>query len=105
MPQKEFIVRTIFLPGYFKAAGDMAAHRRGDLQNPQDLVTAMRRTQVADDSLQRELASFGEKGYELVDMLRHPLEAKNRYDLLVTAIFARDAAESNTDADDDFDDL
>ena len=96
MPRKQFLVRTIFLQSYFGPAEEMARQRRGDGQDREAVINAMKRTKLADEMLERELQGFGDKGYALVELLRHPLEAKNRYDLLVTAIFARDV-----DDDDD----
>jgi hypothetical protein len=95
MTRKEYLVRTILLQSYFGPAGEMAKQRRDQTQDTQAMVNAMKRTQLADETLQRELQSFGDKGYTLLDLLRHPLETKNRYDLLVTAIFCRDAPDDN----------
>lgn len=94
MPQKQYVVRTIFLPNYFQAAGDMASQRRNaESIDRQALVNAMRRAEYADKAFESELNAFAEKGYELIETIRHPLESKNRYDLLITAIFARDVDE------------
>ena len=92
MSKPEIIVRTIFIAGYFKPGGEMAAQRR-ETTSPKALVDAMRRVEVADRALEKELSTFTERGYRLVETLRHPVSSKNRYDLLITAIFQRDMTE------------
>lgn len=88
MPQKEFVVRTLFLANFFEAAATMAEQRRHPT-NPQELINAMKRVEIADKTLEKELNGFAERGYSLGTIIQHPHDDTNDHDLLITAIFER----------------
>ncbi len=91
MPKKELAVRTLFLANFFEAAATMAEQRRHPT-NPQELVNAMKRVEIADKTLEKELSGFAERGYSLSAIIRHPHDSTNPQDLLITAIFERTLA-------------
>lgn len=84
-----YIVRTIFLQNYFTPAADMAQQRR-ETTNMKDLVSAMKRTEHANQTLERELNAFAEKGYNIVSAIQHPI-GNHPTDLLVTLVLAEQA--------------
>ena len=92
MSQKEFSVHTIFLANFYDPAKELAVHRRkpGDAQG---MVNAMKRAEIADQTLAKELNNFAERGYDLVSAIQHPLLDDYPGDLIVTAIFSRDKEE------------
>jgi hypothetical protein len=81
------IVRTIFLQNYFTPAHDMAEQRR-NTTNTRDLISAMKRTELAQSTLEKEFAGFIEKGYQIVGIIPHPLDSENPSDLLMTVILS-----------------
>lgn len=85
--KKEFIVRTIYLQKFFDPGQEMVAARQ-NLQDRESLIKAMRRLEHADQTLQRELNSFAEKGFDIATLLEHPRQ--NEHDLLVTLILSKD---------------
>lgn len=84
MPQ-EYIVRTIFLQNYFAPAQDMAQKRR-EGGSPQDIVSAMKRSEVANQTLESELNAFAEKNLRIISVIPHPSTAEHQDDLLITVI-------------------
>ena len=84
-----YIVRTIFLQNYFAPADEMAQQRR-DTTNMENLVGAMKRTEHANQTLERELNGFSEKGYNIVSIIQHPL-GDHPTDLLITVILSEQA--------------
>ena len=82
-----YIVRTIFLQNYFTPAHDMAEQRR-HTTDINALVNAMKRTEIAQSALEKELAGFAEKGYQIVSLIPHPFDANNPSDLLMTVILS-----------------
>ena len=85
-----FIVRTIFLQNYFGPAHDMAEQRRKSSPDMNALVSAMKRTELAQDMLAQELRGFLDKGYQIQSIIPHPFDAKNPNDLLMTVILSDD---------------
>ena len=86
-----YTVRTLFLQNYFTPANELAAFRRGSNPNinRQALLGAMKRTELADKTLEKELNAFAERGYQIVSLIPHPIDAENPYDLLITVILAQ----------------
>lgn len=82
-----YIVRTIFLQNYFTPAHDMAEQRR-HTTDMNALVSAMKRTELAQSTLEKELAGFAEKGYQIVSIIPHPFDENNPNDLLMTVILS-----------------
>lgn len=84
-----YTVRTIFLQNYFAPAADMTEYRRthesGDLKG---VITAMKRTELAQQTLEKELNAFAEKGYHIISIIPHPSDSNYPYDLLVTVILS-----------------
>lgn len=91
-----YTVRTLFLQNYFAPANELAAHRRAsnDSANMQAMLSAMKRTELADKTLQKELNAFAERGYQLVSVIPHPIDAENPFDLMITVILSQ--ADSNS---------
>lgn len=86
---QEVIVRTLFLANFFEPAIDLANKRRNP-GNPQALINAMKRTELADKALEKELNGFAEKGYDVAAIIQHPhTDSGHKLDLLITAIFTR----------------
>jgi hypothetical protein len=81
------IVRTIFLQNYFAPAQDMAEQRR-NTTNTRDLISAMKRTELAQTTLEKELAGFADKGYQIVGIIPHPFDTDNPGDLLMSVILS-----------------
>lgn len=89
MSKKEITVRTIYLQKFFDPGREMVTAR----QNPQDmqaLVKAMRRLEMADKTLEKELTAFADKGYDIATVLQHPRDQTNEHDLLITLILSRE---------------
>ncbi|MEM9951139.1 MAG: hypothetical protein AAFV93_25220 [Chloroflexota bacterium] len=84
-----YTVRTIFLQNYFAPASNMANMRRGK-GDTGELVGAMKRTELADNTLARELNGFAERGYHIMNIIPHPIDAENPYDLLITVVLSKD---------------
>jgi hypothetical protein len=92
MPKKtQYKVRTIFLSNYFEPARQMAELRR-DLakSNASSIVAALKRVEIADSALEKELNNVADKGLTLAELLLHP---ENNKDLIVTAIFSQEVDE------------
>lgn len=87
MPEN-YIVRTVFLQNYFEPSAEMAEHRR-NTQDVNDLVSAMKRTELASQTLEKELNAFTEHGLTIVSMIPHPIDAKTPYDLLLTVVLSK----------------
>lgn len=91
MTGSSYVVRTIYLANYFAAAADMARARHrvntGEAEGD-ELVRAMRRTEMADQALQDELNQLTSRGYRLIDTIVHPTTETGRQDLLITVILA-----------------
>lgn len=62
------------------------AKQRRSTTNMQALVSAMKRTELADKTLEKELNAFAEKGYQIVSMISHPIDADHPNDLLITVV-------------------
>ncbi len=89
MSQKEFAVRTLFLSNFFDPGWEMAqARRQGDDRHA--LVKAMKRVELADKALEKELNAFAQKGYDVASLIQHPPSEGRTQDLLITAILTRD---------------
>ena len=89
MSKKEIAVRTIYLQKFFDPGREMVSAR----QNPQDmqaLVKAMRRLEMADKMLEKELTGCADKGYDIASVLQHPHNHTNEHDLLITLILSRE---------------
>ncbi len=86
-----FIVRTIFLQNYFVPASEMADLRRGN-GDMSELVGAMKRTEFADSTLEKELNAFAERGYRIINMISHPIDNNYPYDLLMTVVLSKDTS-------------
>jgi len=86
-----YTVRTLFLQNYFSPASEMAAYRRGSNQriDTQALLGSMKRTELADRTLEKELNAFAERGYQIISLIPHPIDAENPYDLLITVILSQ----------------
>lgn len=86
-----YTVRTLFLQNFFSPANEMADYRRGSNQSidRQALLGAMKRTELADKTLEKELNAFAERGYQIVNIIPHPMDAENPYDLLMTVILSQ----------------
>jgi hypothetical protein len=86
-----YTVRTLFLQNFFSPASEMADFRRGSNQNidRQSLLGAMKRTEHADKTLEKELNAFAERGYQIISVIPHPIDAENPYDLLLTVILSQ----------------
>ena len=90
MTNKEISVRTIYLQKFFDPGREMVEARRRQ-QDTQALITAMRRLELADKTLEKELKSFAEKGFEINSILQHPRANADEHDLLITLILSKDA--------------
>lgn len=84
-----YIVRTIFLQNYYAPASEMADLRRGN-GDMNELVGAMKRTEFADSTLENELNAFAERGYNIINMIPHPIDVNYPYDLLMTVVLSKD---------------
>lgn len=92
MAKKDIAVRTIYLQKFFDPGREMVEAR----QNPQDtqgLIKAMRRLEMADQTLERELKGFADKGFDISAILQHPRKNVEEHDLLVTLILTKDDEE------------
>jgi len=92
MTSKEIAVRTVYIQKFFDPGREMVEAR----QNPQDtqaLIKAMRRLEMADQTLERELKSFAEKGFDIASVLQHPRKNTEEHDLLITLILSKDNEE------------
>lgn len=89
MAKKEIAVRTIYLQKFFDPGREMVEARQ-NLQDTQALIKAMRRLELADQTLQTELKSFAEKGFDISTVLQHPRANAGAHDLLVTLILSKD---------------
>ena len=89
MAEKEISVRTIYLQKFFEPGREMVEARQ-NMQDTQALIQSMRRLELADQTLQRELKSFAEKGFTIDSILQHPRDNADEHDLLVTLILSKD---------------
>jgi len=86
--EKRYIVRTLYLANFAEAAMLVAQERR----NPtgvEALRNALRKLEIIDQTLEKELNAYAAQDYQLVGLIRHEMEGFP-LDLLVTAIFVRD---------------
>lgn len=86
---ENIIVRTIFLQNYFTPAAEMADLRRGN-GDMNELVGAMKRTELASKTLEKELTAFAERDLQIVSIIPHPMDSNNPYDLLVTVVLSEE---------------
>lgn len=93
MTKKKFAVRTLFLARFFEPGAEMADQRRQPVPDTKTLVAALKRVEIADQTLERELNAFAEKGFDLVAAIQHPRPDAYKNDLLITTIFSRDVQE------------
>jgi len=89
MAKKEIAVRTIYLQKFFDPGREMV-EARGNLQDREALIKAMRRLEMADKTLEQELKPFADKGFDINAILQHPHENSGEHDLLVTLILSKD---------------
>ncbi len=87
MPEN-YLVRTIFLQNYFAPSAEMAEHRR-NTEIVTDFVGAMKRTELASKTLEKELNAFSEHGLHIVSMIPHPIDSNAPYDLLLTVVLSK----------------
>lgn len=92
MAKKEITVRTIYLQKFFDPGREMVEARQ-NLQDTQALIKAMRRLELADQALEKELKAFADKGFTIDSILQHPRDNAEEHDLLVTLILSKDADE------------
>jgi hypothetical protein len=90
-----YTVRTLFLQNYFLPAQEMAVSRRGSVSsdsstNMKSVITAMKRTELAQQTLEKELNGFAQKGYKIVSIIPHPADSDSPYDLLITVILSQE---------------
>jgi hypothetical protein len=90
-----YTVRTIFLQNYFTPAAEMAESRRSALASEsttsmKSVISAMKRTELAQQTLEKELNAFTQKGYKIVSIIPHPGDSNFPYDLLVTVILSQE---------------
>lgn len=83
-----YTVRTVLLQNYYEPGEAMARLRR-DTSDMQELVRAMRRTEIANQALERELNSFAERGYRIVSIIPHPIDAAHPHDMLITVVLSQ----------------
>lgn len=65
------------------------ARQRRKTTDMQELVRAMKRTELADQMLERELNSFAEKGFQIVGIIPHPIDPDHPHDLLITVVLSQ----------------
>ena len=92
MAKKDIAVRTIYVQKFFEPGREMVEARQ-NMQDSQSLIKAMRRLELADQTLQKELKSFADKGFEITSILQHPHNNFEEHDLLVTLILSKDVEE------------
>jgi hypothetical protein len=90
-----YTVRTIFLQNYFAPAQEMAVSRRAAVAtdsttNMKTVITAMKRTELAQQTLEKELNGFAQKGFKIVSIIPHPSDSESPYDLLITVILSQE---------------
>jgi hypothetical protein len=90
-----YTVRTIFLQNYFSPAQEMAVSRRAAVAtdsttNMKTVITAMKRTELAQQTLEKELNGFAQKGFKIVSIIPHPSDSESPYDLLITVILSQE---------------
>jgi hypothetical protein len=90
MAKKKTVVRTIYLQKFFDPGREMVEARQ-NIQDTQALIKAMRRLELADQTLERELKPFSEKGFTIDSIVQHPRDNAEEHDLLVTLILSKDA--------------
>ena len=88
MPEN-YLVRTIFLQNYFTPASEMAEQRRKNTDMV-SLVGAMKRTELATQTLEKELNAFAERALNIVSVIHHPTDHKHPYDLLITVVLSEE---------------
>jgi hypothetical protein len=93
--EKKYLVRTLYLSNFAEAAIQVAEQRR----SPTDvdaLRNALKKLEIADKTLEKELNAYASQDCELVGFLRHDLE-EYPLDLLLTAIFVRSGSDESDD--------
>jgi len=86
---QNILVRTVFLQNYFTPAAEMADLRRGN-GDMNELVGAMKRTELAGKTLEKELNAFAERELQIVSIIPHPIDTNHPYDLLVTVVLSEE---------------
>ena len=76
-------VRTLLLANFYEPGAELATQRR-NMTTPQ----AMKRVELADQALEKELNAFSEKGYRIISAFTHPSD-EHPQDLIITVIFER----------------
>jgi hypothetical protein len=95
MSRRRFVVRTLLLANFFEPAAEMAEQRRKGSSDPRALIGAMKRTELADQMLERELNAFADKGLEIVGTVQHPFNEAYQHDLLVTILLAHNVEDKS----------
>lgn len=85
-----YLVRTLFLQNYFTPSAEMADLRRGN-GDMNELVGAMKRTELAGATLEKELNAFAQRNLHIISIIPHPIDSNSPYDLLVTVVLAEDS--------------
>ncbi|GEM_PF-1471741 len=84
-------VRTLFLANFFDPSKEMVELRKNSSQsNAQALIGALKRVELADSTLEKELNALAERGFKLSQAILHP-DMGN--DLVFTAVFEQDVTE------------
>lgn len=84
-------VRTLFLSNFFEPSHEMVELRRNaHKSNAQALIASLKRVELADHMLEKELNTLAEKGFRLSQAILHPQMGN---DLVFTAIFEQDVTE------------
>lgn len=83
----KYIVRTLYL-AHFGEAAMRVAHQRRSPTDVDSLRSALKKLELADQALERELNAYAGQDCDLVTVIRHD-SAEYPSDLIVTAIFAR----------------
>lgn len=83
----KYLVRTLYLANFTDAVVQVAEQRH----NPSDmggLRNALKKLEMADQTLEKELNAYAAQNCDLVGFIQHSL-SEHPSDLLVTAIFMR----------------
>lgn len=86
---RQYAVRTLYLANFFSPAADMATARRANA-DPKTIIAAMKRTEMADQTLEKELNAFSERGFSLEATILHPTQEDAGHDLILTLILGRE---------------
>lgn len=91
-----YTVRTVFLQNYFAPAAEMTESRRNSnstdsTSSLKSVMGAMKRTELAQQTLEKELNAFAIKGFKIVSIIPHPSDSNYPYDLLLTVILSQES--------------